>query len=119
MRPADMTRSRAKLAWCPCSLCQVVAPVAADFYPTVDARRCLNAMKPADMELGLQCHADVLVDIDSCRLIRPELQTGPLSSTMFVCHSDLSSRECVCRMLFLKRQSRAKSAMFARRGLHV
>jgi hypothetical protein len=114
----------------------------------MDARRCLDAMKPADMEVGLQtrpelsrchapvqsadinlrlqvrpelarCHADVLVDIDFCRLIRPELQTGPLPSTMFVCYSDLSSREFVCRMLFLRRQSHAKSAVFARRVLHV
>ena len=67
--------------------------------------RCHAPEQPADLNLRLQvrpelarCHADVLVGIDSCRLIRPELQIGPMLNDVFVCHSDFSSRKFVCRL---------------------
>ena len=51
--------------------------------PVCSSCRDINLRLQVRPELA-RCHADVLVDIDSCRLLRPELQTGPLLSDMFV-----------------------------------
>ena len=62
----------------------------------LELSRCRAPEQPADIDLWLQvrpelarCHADALVDLGFCRLLRPELQTAPPLIDMLVCRSDL------------------------------